>query len=261
MRTSHVPLICAWLLGLCVAAMALVGRAQPVATDQALRGTIRVLEIRGTITPALVPQMRKVLEDIDPNRLPAGALLLLDSSGGDGLAAMEMGRIARAAGVHAFVVGHCNSACVFILAGAVVRGVANDQAVAIHRGRITVTASGANVSTASNPEAALALEVADHLSEEYLREMNLPETLFKAMMAVPANLSRFLTLAEMADLHLTGSDPVWSHAHVPAGAAAYGISPEEFERRMQRVPASCIPGKPTPQEFTRCYRRIMQAGA
>ena len=66
---------------------------------------VRVLEINGDIRPALVQQVRNALQDTDPRRHPAGALLLLNSRGGDGIAAMEIGRIVRAAKAHAFVRG------------------------------------------------------------------------------------------------------------------------------------------------------------
>jgi len=254
----------AWLLGVGFAFLALSSlpvRAQtpaPVATP--VPAGVPVIELRGTISANVVLQFRRALESVDPNRFPAGAILLLDSTGGNALAAMEIGRIARAAGAHAFVRGRCNSACVLILAGSVVRGVDRDRAVAIHRGRITVTATGANVDPA-NPEAAYALEVADRLTEEYLREMDMPPALFKAIMAVPANISRFLTLAEMTELRLLGMDPGWRRQRVAAGATTYGISTEEFERRLLLTPAACIPGQLVPQDFARCYRRIMQAGA
>lgn len=260
----------AWLFCLGLASMAslistgltaLPVQAQtPAPAPSAASGGVPVIEIRGVISPNVVPQVRRALEAVDPNSFPAGAFLLLDSTGGDALAAMEIGRIARAAGVHAFVRGRCNSACVLILAGSVVRGIERDRAVAIHRGRITVSASGAAVDT-NNPEAAQALEVGDGLVQDYLREMDMPPALFKAMMAVPANLSRFLTLTEMAELRLLGMDPAWRRERVPVGAATYRIAPEEFERRLQLAPAACIPGPLTPQDFARCYRRVMQSGA
>jgi hypothetical protein len=60
------------------------------------RGVI-VVEINGTINQDLVHKVRRALEDADPQRIPAGALLILNSDGGNGLSAMEIGRIARAA--------------------------------------------------------------------------------------------------------------------------------------------------------------------
>jgi len=247
-----------WLIVITMAA--LPAHAQtPAPGTAAAQGVLPVLEIRGAISQNQVPQFRRALEAVDPNRFPAGAILLLDSTGGDALAAMEIGRIARAAGVHAFVRGRCNSACVLILAGSVVRGIENDRAVAIHRGRITVSATGATVDTV-NPQAAYALEVADRLTEEYLREMDMPPALFKAIMAVPSNLSRFLPLVELAELRLHGMDPAWRRLRVPAGATTYRVSHEEFERRLLQASATCIPGQTAPQDFARCYHRVMQTG-
>jgi ATP-dependent protease ClpP protease subunit len=256
----------AWLLSLSLGLASLAMAALPVRAQPPVPvigdtpAGVRVIEISGEISQKHVLQFRRALESADPNRFPAGAILLLDSPGGDVLAAMEIGRIARTAGAHAFVRGHCNSACVLILAGSLVRGVDRDRAVAIHRGRITISASGATLDFV-NPEAAYALEVADRLMAEYLREMDMPPALFRAIMTVPANLLRHLTLAEMTELRLLGMDPGWRRLRVPVGATTYGISPEEFERRLQLAPAACIPGQLAPQDFARCYRRVMQAGA
>ena len=74
------------------------------------------IEIRGTITPRTLEQVRQSLSRVadSPHTggpFPAGGLILLDSSGGDGMAAMAIGRLARAARAHIFVAGRCSSAC------------------------------------------------------------------------------------------------------------------------------------------------------
>ena len=95
------------------------------------------MEINGPISAALAPKIRAALDAIEPDRFPAGAIVLLNSQGGDGLAAIEIGRIVRAVRAHVFVRGRCASACTYVLAGGVVRGVARDHAVGIHSPRLT----------------------------------------------------------------------------------------------------------------------------
>jgi hypothetical protein len=235
--------------------------AAPAGANPPLR-SVRVIEIKGTIRPDLVATLRQALAGTDPDRFPAGAVLILDSHGGDGLAAMEAGRLVRAARAHAFVRGQCSSACVFILAGAVVRG-APEGAVAIHRPRLTTFVKGVgtvDVSAASNPGAARILEAGDRRTEEYLREMGLPEALFKAMMATPSDRARLLTAAELAAFGVVGTDAGYRDARAPGAAARYGISQDEYAARSPRVQDICVTGKVVPQEFVRCYARVLGTG-
>ena len=235
----------------------------PIAAPIAAPRGVRVIEINGAILPSLVPKLRSVFEEIDAERFPAGALVLLDSQGGDGLAALEIGRMLRAAKAHAFVRGRCASACVFILAGGVVRGVAADRAVAIHRPRLTTFVKGigmVDIDSASNPKAAAALAIANRQSQEFLREMGLPDTLYKAMMAAPTDQMRYLNVAELAGFGLGVFDLEYQATRAPAGAARFKIAPEEFVRRTLRVPENCLADKSAPREFVRCYRRVLQSG-
>lgn len=235
--------------------------AAPAAANPPLR-SIRVIEIKGTIRPDLVPRLRQALEGTDPDRFPAGAVLILDSIGGDGLAAMEAGRLVRAARAHAFVRGQCASACVFILAGGVVRG-APEGAVSIHRPRLTTFVKGVgtvDINAASNPDAARILEAGDRRTEEYLREMGLPDALYKAMMATPSDQVRPLTAAELAGFGIVGTEPGYRDARAPGAAARYGISQDEYAARSPRVQEKCVAGKVPAGEFVRCYARVLATG-
>lgn len=221
-----------------------------------------MIEIKGAIRPGLVPWLRQALERADPDRYPAGAVLILDSVGGDGLAAMEAGRVVRAARAHTFVHGQCASACVFILVGGVVRGAPNG-AVAIHRPRLTTFVKGVgtvDINAASTPETARILEAGDRRTEEYLREMGLPGTFYNAMMATPSDQSRWLTAAELAGFGIVGIDPAYRDARAPGAAARYGISPEEYAARSPQVQERCVTGKVVPQDFVRCYARVLGTG-
>lgn len=200
-----------------------------------------VIEVNGAIKRETVHQVRLALANADRDREPAGAIFILDSEGGDGVAAMEIGRMAREARAHAFVRGRCTSACVFILAGSLVRA-APDAAVAIHRPRITRSVKGVgevNVDLAGNPKAADLLEVTNHRMRAYLEEMGMPGTLFEAMMSVPADTARYLTRSELAE---------------------YGLLPDS-ERQAKALAAQdkCAPAKATAAQFARCYRRLAVA--
>jgi len=224
---------------------------------------IRIVELKGLITRKAVPEFRSVLDGADPGRFPAGAIVLIDSPGGDGLAAIEIGRMVRAAKAHVFVRGRCASGCVYVLAGGVVRGVAHDGAIGIHRPRLTTFLKGigvVDVNAASNPKAAAALEVGNRRTREYFSDMGMPESLVTAMFATPAQAMRYLDLAELPALGLAGFDPAYLAGHAPGAARVYGTSEQEYVRRTLETPEKCLAENSTPAEFLSCYRRVLRTG-
>jgi hypothetical protein len=169
----------------------------------------------------------------------------------------------REAKVQVFVHGRCASACVFILAGGVVRGASVDRSVAIHRPRLTTFVKGlgvVDINAASNPKAAEALEFGNKRSRDFLAEMGMPDILYKSMMAAPTEQMRYLDLAELPEYGLLGMDPAYRAERAPAGAARYAVSEDEFVRRTLRMPALCLGDNTTPREIVKCYRRVLQTG-
>ena len=222
-----------------------------------------MIEVTGSIGPGLVQKMRSALQDIDHERFPAGAVLLIDSVGGDGLAAMEIGRMVRAARAHVFVRGRCASACVFVLAGGVMRGSATSHAIGIHRPRLTTVVKDigvVDIDAASNPNAARALEAGNRRTEEFLREMGLPDALFQAMMAVPSDRTKFLNEGELVEFGLLGFDPRYREARAPEAASRYRITEQEFVRRTMLVHRKCVDGYATSRALVRCYQRVLESG-
>ena len=249
------------LLALCASAQA--PEPGPVQAPPPLPGGIRIIELKGVITQAAVSKLRSVLEAVEAGRFPAGAIVLLDSNGGDGLAAIEIGRMVRAAGAHAFVRGRCASACVYILAGGVVRGVARDRAIGLHSPRLTTFVKGlgvVDINSATNRNAAAALEIGNRRSREYFSEMGLPDALFTAMMATPSEQMRYLDLADLPALGLAGIDPAYLTEHAPAAARVYRISEEEYARRTLAIPEKCLRDPSAAKEFLQCYRRVLRTG-
>ena len=99
----------------------------------------RIIRVDGVITENTALKLNQQLsnwKNQDP--LPAGLIVLLDSTGGDGEAAMKMGRLLRTKKAQVFVTGKCESACVFVLAGGVVRA-ANPGDIGVHAGRLTIS--------------------------------------------------------------------------------------------------------------------------
>ena len=222
---------------------------------------IRVVELKGAITPGLVAKLRSVFESVDTGRLPAGAIVLIDSHGGDGLAAIEIGRMVREAKAHVFVRGRCASACVYVLAGGVVRGVARDRAIGIHSPRLTTFVKGlgvVDINVATSPNAAAALEAGNKRSREYFAEMGAPDALFAAMMATPSDQTRYLDLAELPPLGIVGIDPGYLAEYAPRAEKAYRIPEDELVRRVLATPGKCM--TEAGATFVSCYRRVLRTG-
>lgn len=84
--------------------------------------------------------------------------------------------------------------------------------------------------------------------------------LLTAMMAAPSDQTRYLDRAELPALGLAGIDPAYRETRVPAAAAYYRISEDEYVRRTLALPEICLATRSPAQEFARCYRRALQTG-
>lgn len=144
-----------------------------------------------------------------------------------------------------------------------VRGVAPDASVAIHRPRLTTFVKGlgiVDINTATNPRAAMALDLANRRTRDYLSEMGMPDALYAAMLATPIDPVRTLDAGELAAFHLTGIDPEYREIRAGEAARKYGITPEEFGLRTSRMPEQCLAEKAPVREIVLCYRRVLQIG-
>ena len=147
---------------------------------------IVLMGIQGQISKQVLERVRQSIGRVQGDPIPAGLIVLLDSPGGDGNAAMAIGRLLRAANAHVFVTGQCASACIFLLASGVVRSAAA-YSVGIHRGRITISDANAKViqevNIEENPKAKAALLQFEGLALNYFQEMGMSDALFPLMQA------------------------------------------------------------------------------
>lgn len=189
-----------------------------------------VFSITGEITSKDVVETRTALQNIGPDARP---LFDLNSPGGDIYAAMEIGRLIRKARATCIVRvdQQCSSACVLILAGGVERSVYGK--VVIHRPYSTYVGQR-DYQSAENEYRRTETAV-----RTYLKEMNLSEKLFEAMVQVPPEQVRILSRKESADFGLTGVDAVEQEVRDAALAAVYGISKREYLSRKRQVDEVC----------------------
>ncbi len=217
-----------------------------------------VLQIKGNISPDLVPQVKDAIAKATGDSLPAGLIVLLQSPGGDGMAAIEVGRLLREAHAHVFTSGKCSSACVFIFMGGVVRQ-ARDGDLGIHQARITRvdkdTKKRVDVDTHRSDRARKKLDEGNQRIREYLQEMGVLAQFFTAMDAVPANTMRWLTRLEAKDLGVVGWERSYLQTRDRFLIERLGARPGDLERNTDRVLDRCAEELNKPQaNFARCYR-------
>lgn len=216
------------------------------------------VSIAGTLNKNHVGQLRAAIDKMQGDPLPTGLIIILDSAGGDGRAAMAMGRMARDKNAHIFVKGTCRSACVLLLAGGVYRD-ARAFGIGIHRGRITRNVAGkgeVDTDPAKDPRAREVLELVEREARDYLMEMGLPK-LFDALQKVPSSQMRLLRTDEAAELGLLGFDGAYLERRSAAVKPRYGISREQLLERAARVRDRCEPELAEPSKFVACYRPVL----
>jgi len=171
-------------MALCVFAPAL--HAELVTVDGAtwLRGEI--------LPPDLLALSRRAREP--------GLVLHLDSRGGNLTSAIAIGRLLRAMKATARVEAgaSCLSACVLVLAGAPHRGIAPGAAIGLHRPHDDED-ERLPAQVLRDKQARLEAFV-----KAYLREVNVPTTLFESMQQAPQG--RMLPPSELAWYGLDGDD-------------------------------------------------------
>ncbi|MFM9972738.1 MAG: hypothetical protein ACKVQK_30545 [Burkholderiales bacterium] len=219
------------------------------------------VSIAGTLNKNHVTQLRAAIEKMRGDPVPTGLIIILDSVGGDGRAAIEMGRLAREKNAHIFVKGTCRSACVLLFAGGVFRD-ARAFALGIHRGRITRSVAGmgeVETNPANDPKARELLEFAEREAREYLLEMGVPK-LFDAMQKTPSTQIRLLRSDEANEMGLLGFDQTYLEKQAAAVKPRYAIDREQLIERSAKVRERCEQELGDASKFVACYRPLILKG-
>jgi len=164
-----------------------------------------IMRINGPITKNQYHEIAQILDSQNFQKL----IILLDSQGGDGHAAIEIGRLLRQNHAHIFVENKCASACIFVLMGGVIRG-AKSASVGIHAPRITISSSSGEILKEVDEKSKQfflnMLKEFDQEAEKYLKEMNIPVEFYQKTLNYSPNKIRWLTDIETDDLKITGFD-------------------------------------------------------
>jgi hypothetical protein len=177
--------------------------------------------------------LRKVLTALSKGPKPAALGVSLDSAGGDFFEAINIGRALRnyRATVAVDRSNSCHSACVMLLAGGVVR--APSGSVGIHR------PYPGNIAEKPYEQAQKEYEQLETVTKTFLRDMNLPESLFAAMATVPPHQLKLLTQAELRQYGLNITDPVEENVNNATWARYYDLNIGEYLLRKSLVEEQC----------------------
>jgi len=162
---------------------------------------------------------------------------VLNSQGGDVAAGATIGRWARAKEASAEVENECSSACVLILAGAVIRRGKTGGKIGIHR----IYFSSLHPATTYR-QVREKMAGVDQFLATYLREMDVPVALIEEMKSVPPDRVRYLSSLELQRYRLLGTDPAYQEQSDTQTAARYGLSRQEYYRRNSRADTVCKQG-------------------
>lgn len=182
--------------------------------------------ISGEITDADATALAQISRFLDGRKL-SRPTITLNSHGGSVDAAIAAGRTIRQmrAWVSVPSKGHCLSACVFLLAGGASRFVSVGGEVGIHRpytpqvGEIDINLTQENYRATQDK------------AKAFLRDMNLSDRLYDAMVQVPSEDMRTLNFTELEYFGLNATDPVEIEYLDSANAAKYGVNKAEYLKR------------------------------
>jgi hypothetical protein len=230
----------------------------------AQEGRVVVMAIKGQISKKVLESIRNSIGSVNGDPIPAGLIVLLDSPGGDGIAAMKIGEMLRANKAHVFVTGQCASACIFVLASGVVRG-APAYTVGIHRGRITKTDENAKIleeiDIKSNPQAKALLERFEKAVPVYFAQMGMPPELFQAMQSHQYKGVYRLSNEEITFYGLTGFEPKYLDMRAELYekmTGPYHMDKDELHRRTLKVASRCAEFDQKHTAFINCYKQVLK---
>jgi len=259
-------LSCGLILALLLGSATLKAQEGQEGQDQApsfLKNAPRVIVLQGAISRNMLRSLRERLTEEVKDAFPGGLIVFLDSPGGDGFAAMEMGELLRRAKAHVFVTGQCASACVLVLASGVVR-VAAAYTVGLHRGRVTVSYADGKVKKELNPqidlEAARVFREFETKAQQYLVRMGVDASLFETMQKFERRSVYRLNNQEMRQYGIVGIDPKYLPGVIrqfPSLAQSRVITADELTLRILRVPRRCGGLEIDKAAFVDCYQKSL----
>lgn len=218
------------------------------------------LAIKGSIDDATTVKLRQIFAEFDRSVQKSGhptssshTTIELDSPGGSVSAAMAIGRLLRKNRMTANVIppAVCNSACVFIYAGAVTRFGHDAEKIGIHQPFLDARPGPVDADLIRNKYAALLQDM-----RSYLHEMNVSEQLADEMLKTPSSAIRYLTPQEQDQFGLVIFDPVEIEVQSLERAQELGLDRAEYNRRERLILSRC----PLDSNYGDCNETVFKTG-
>jgi hypothetical protein len=175
----------------------------------------------------------------------------LDSRGGDINEAMKIGRIIREKELWTSVDldSRCHSACVLILGAGVIR--LPNFNVGIHRPYFV--SLDKNLSTSDIQK--LRKQMISKM-KAYAEEMDLSDRLIDDMMSIPPERVKILSLDELDNYRLSGTDASFDEKRTNDQAQFYGITSAELRKREMEAERRCGRAR-ADQKWTQCWQAVI----
>jgi hypothetical protein len=220
-------------------------------------GTVCGIDIDGNIDKSTFPSLVKLYKSNTDQCSDKTIYLRLNSNGGDVEAAIKTGEFIRSNKFQTVVAQNakCASACVFLLLGGVNRIVIGD--IGLHRPFL-------NKYSNSTSESKSVYERNNRMILDYLRKMNITDSLLNTMNSVPPGQMRWLSVSDqkqLSELNLTGEDPVYADERDSTIAKKRKISKQEYYLREQKAEKVCADERQNfesnPSEYGKCFSDVM----
>lgn len=219
---------------------------QAIAADVSLTrfegicGLFNTLTITGEITTGDSLKVSEVLERIGERSKKdfcgTEPMAAVESRGGSVEEAMKIGRLLKKYSVYVAVPlnSECVSACVFLIAGGVKRGLVVGGNVGVHRPYFREISQGSSLSDISK----VRLSIVSNY-KKYFEEMDINPAIVDEMLATPPDEIKYLSIDQLTNYRLTVDDANYEESETLRRAAFFGLSSLDYRKRMAKASTLC----------------------
>ena len=218
-----------------------------------------VIAIQGKISKNLLTSIIKITQKLPlEDKFPPYLMVLLDSNGGDGEAAIEIGKLLRKFNAHVFVTNRCGSACVFVYAGGVFRA-SLPSSIGIHQPRVTLSDSGARIikelDTSKNETAQNMLTSFDSKADDYFNRMGITPGFYNRIQSQKTKELHWLDEKELEKYKINGFSEEYLDILIRNinGRMTHPMDRDRVIMNSLNVLKECSYWKNEPSNFTKCY--------
>lgn len=222
-----------------------------------------VINIQGKISKILLEKIRKTTQKLPiEDKFPPTLLVTLDSNGGDGEAAVEIGKILRTYHAHVMITNRCGSACVFTYAGGAFRS-SLPSSIGIHQARVTISDNGARVikelDVSKNETAQTMLNNFDRKASDYLDQMGMGSGFYERIQNQKTKELYWLDEKEVEKFKLNGftAEALSNITKQLNERSNYYVDQNKVLINSQNVLKECVYFKNEPSNFVKCYVGVM----